>query len=90
MPEPRSPQQTAPAAEAAARLATARAILSGGADLPAPVWEDATRQLAGILQALVTLQTDVPALAPPGAALPPATGPVPGVGGPPPDAGRPA
>ena len=84
MPEPRPPQQTGPAAKAAARLATARATLGGGADLPAPVWEDATRQLAGMLQALVILQTDVPALAPPGAAIPPATGPVPGVSGPPP------
>ena len=83
MPEPRSPQQTDPAADAAARLTTVRATLSGGAALPAPVWEDATSQLAGMLQALLTLQTDVPAFAPPGATLPPASAA-------PPEAGRPA
>ena len=53
-----------------ARLAAVRAALGGGAALPAPVWEDATSQLAGMLQALATLQEDVPALAPPGAAPP--------------------
>jgi hypothetical protein len=79
MPEP--PGQTHPAAEAAARLTTVRAALGGGAALPAPIWGDAVSQLAGMLQALATLQEDVPALAPPGATLPPAASP-PGVGRP--------
>jgi hypothetical protein len=61
-------------AEARARLDAARAALAspagpaggaGGSTVPEAVWEDATRQLAGMLQGLATLQEAVPSLAPP-------------------------
>jgi hypothetical protein len=53
-------------AEARSRLAPARsAAVAGGASIPEAVWEDATRQLAGMLGGLATLQREVPALGTP-------------------------
>jgi hypothetical protein len=54
-------------AQAQARLALARTAsgAASGSAIPAAVWEDAERQLAGMLSALATLQADVPALGEP-------------------------
>ncbi len=54
------PDGTSPAG---ARLKGLRTGTAGA--VPAAVWEDATAQLAGMLQALATLQGEVPVLASP-------------------------
>ena len=70
------PDGTSPAD---ARLKGLRTGPSGA--VPGAVWEDATAQLAGMMQALATLQREVPVLAsPPDRVHPPAAGSEPATG----------
>ena len=66
-------------ASAGARLEGLRTGPAGA--VPGAVWEDATAQLTGMLQALATLQREVPVLAsPPDRVDPPAAGSDPATG----------
>ena len=66
-----------PAQEAEARLAALRDALQGSSDVPAAVWEDARRQLAGMLGGLQELVRSAPMLADASAAVEPPAGATP-------------